>query len=231
MTTFTAPESLSSDLMPTAAGKYESAMREVTSQVVTSLGTIKDPGTAEKGAVVDLLKSVKDVLGSDTADNAETRRIAARVDARGTILRAALPMLDTWTGKDIARVFRVTPSRVSQIKRGLDRVAQYDALGIPAGDRWPVTDLEKKNDADWTAHIAALTATGGEGQGEGEGEGEGQGETAPKPADPVRAVERALDAIVSASWDPANVDDMDAMRRIADMLADATMSVNESMSA
>lgn len=223
MATFTAPESLSSDLMPTSAAKYEAEMARRTDETVAVLASATDVESVET-AMADMTP----IIGTDSADNLTARQVEARRTARRTLLRATLAVTDL-TGKDARRIFGINATNLSHVKRGIKRTAIYDALAIDAGDRWSITDLEKKSDKEWDAHLDALTATDDDTTDGGEGEGEDT-TTAPKAVDPVKAVERALDAIVGASWDPTNEDDMSAMRAIADLLADCTASVQESMS-
>lgn len=223
MATFTAPESLSSDQMPTSAAKYEKEMARRTDETVALISTATDVESVEV-AMADMTP----IIGTDDKDNLTARQVEARRTARRTLLRATLAVTDL-TGKDARRIFGINATNLSHVKRGIKRTAVYDVLAIADEDRWCITDLEKKSDKEWDKHLDVLTATDDD-TDEGEG-GEGE-DTAPAPrtVDPVKAVERALDAIVGATWDPTNVDDMTAMRAVADLLADCTASINECMS-
>ena len=217
MAMFTVSESVASDLMPTSAAKYESEMTRRVDETVSVIATATDVASVESA-----MGEMTVIVGTDSADNLDSRMIEARRSARRTLMRAALAVAD-FTGKDAKRIFGVNATNLSQIKRGIDRTATYDALGITDEDRWSITDLEKKSARDWDAHVAALTATDDDTDVDGEGEGEDT-TSAPKPktaAQVIRAITAAHDALAgSADMDDAEA--MDVANAIAALVTEAT---------
>ena len=218
MAMFTVSESVASDLMPTSAAKYESEMTRRVDETVSVIATATDVASVESA-----MGEMTVIVGTDSADNLDSRMIEARRSARRTLMRAALAVAD-FTGKDAKRIFGVNATNLSQIKRGIDRTATYDALGITDEDRWSITDLEKKTAKEWDAHLTALTATDDD-DDTATGEGEGEDTTsAPKPktaAQVIRAITAAHDALAgSADMDDAEA--MDVANAIAALVTEAT---------
>lgn len=215
---FTAPESNVSALMPTSAAKYEKEISRRTDETVAVLATATDVQSVEV-AMADMTP----VIGTDSADNLTARQVEARRSARRTLMRAALEVAD-FTGKDAKRIFGVNATNLSQIKRGMERTAAYDALGIADEDRWSITDREKKTAKEWDAHLTALTATDDDVDG-ADGEADGEDTTsAPKPktaAQVIRAITAAHDALAgSADMDDAEA--MDVANALAALVTEAT---------
>lgn len=227
---FTAPESVVSVQMPSAASKFESEVSRLTDEVLAAIASAPEVGPSktdrdagvEAGPVAQIMAAASSWLSTDSVDARETRKIEARKAARGTILRAAYATVSpVWDRTEIARVFGVSKPRVSQVKRGLDRVAEYDALDIPAGDRWSVTDLEKGKDSEWQAHLADLTATDDDDAVTGNTDTDTAPDAAPAApravtvADVLKSLDAARDALDSLT---VAVDDTEAME-IASALA------------
>lgn len=201
-TDFTAPESNVSALMPTSAAKYEKEMSRRVDETVAVLATATDLPAIES-AMADMTP----VIGTDSTDNLTARQVEARRSARRTLMRAALAVADL-TGKDAKRIFGVNATNLSQIKRGMERTAAYDALGIADDDRWSITDLEKKTAKEWDAHLTALTATDDDTDTDGADDTDDT-TAAPKPktaAQVIRAITAAHDALAGS----ADMDDMEA---------------------
>lgn len=215
--TFTAPESVASAQMPTSASKYESEMARRVDETVVVLATATDLESVEVA-----MSDMTPVIGTDSTDNLTARQIEARRKARRTLMRATLAVTDV-TGKDARRIFGVNATNLSQIKRGIERTAAYDAAGVADEDRWSITDLEKKTAREWEQHLTALTATDDDTDG-GEGEGEGEDTDAtPRPktaAQVVRAITAAHDAL-AASVDMDDVEAMDVANALAALMTEA----------
>lgn len=215
---FTAPESVASALMPTSAAKYETEMKRRVDATVAVLASATDLSSVE-AAMVEMTP----VIGTDSADNLDARMIEARRAARRTLMRATLAVTDV-AGKDAKRLFGVNASNLSQIKRGMERAATYDALGIADDDRWSITDMEKRAAREWDAHLATLTATDDD-AGESDGEGEDTTLAAPKPktaAQVVRTIMAAHDAL-AASADMDDVEAADVANALAVLMSEAQM--------
>lgn len=204
MAQFTAPESVATDLMPTTAAKYETEMSRRVDETVAVLATATDIASVEVA-----MSDMTPVIGTDSADNLDARMIEARRSARRTLMRATLASTDV-TGKDAKRLFGVNATNLSQIKRGMERTAAYDALGIADEDRWSITDREKRSAREWDAHLAALTATDDDTDTDGAGEDTGEDTAStPKPktaAQVTRAITAAMDALAGS----ADMDDVEA---------------------
>lgn len=215
-TDFTAPESVVTDLMPSSAAKYEAEMDRRVDATLPGIMAATDVKSVE-AAMAEMTK----IVGTDAKDNLTQRQVDARRGARRRLMRAALEVTD-FTGKDAKRVFGVNGTNLSQIKRGIKRTAAYDALGIADDDRWSITDLEKKTDKEWDAHLAALTATDETDESAGEDTGEDT-TSAPKPktaAQVIRAITAAHDAL-AASADMDDAEAMDVANAIAALVTEA----------
>lgn len=217
MAQFIAPESVASDLMPTSGAKYEAEMKRRVDATLPAIVAASDVESVE-AAMADMTK----IVGTDSADNLTQRQVDARRSARRTLMRAALEVAD-FTGKDAKRVFGVNGTNLSQIKRGIERTAAYDALGIADEDRWSITDREKKSAREWDAHLTALTATDDDVDGADTDDDTDDTTAAPKPktaAQVVKAITAAMDAL-AASADMDDVEAADVANAIAALNTEA----------
>lgn len=230
--TFTAPESLTDPARSTAK-RYRDDLSRLTDEAVAALSSVSEAGPVkadrvtgnEAGPVRQIMDAAREWAGTDKADNLTTAQIAARTEARGTMLRAALPVVrDVWTRQEIASVFGLTPGRVTHVMHEVDRLPVYDALGLTVGEApaWPMGRVQKASEKDWTAHVDALTATD---EDEGEdvtGNGDETAPTAPTAprdvtvADVLKSLEAAREALDSLT---VAVDDTEAMEIAAALAA------------
>lgn len=179
--------------------------------------TVKvDKKGVERTVATDLAPSAR--LGTDRADNVRDREadalkkvVSAGTASRRTVLRAALdaaPILREWPAARVTPVFGASSVVISQVKRGLDRTAVYDAHDVPEDARWSWTDRDKRRAPDWDKHIADLTATP-EAEAEGGAEGDDDTPATPKPvtvAQVVKALQAAADKVARLG----DVDDVEA---------------------
>lgn len=233
--TFTAPESLT-DPAKSSAKRYRDDLSRLTDEAVSALSSVDEAGPVKEdrvtgnaaGPVRQIMDAARPWAGTDKADNLTSAQIAARTEARGTMLRAALPVVrGVWTRQEIASVFGLTPGRVTHVMHEVDRLPVYESLGLTVGEApaWPLGRVQKASDKDWDAHVEALTAPTVDDDDTVTGNGDGgEDDTAPEApkapkdvtvADVLKSLDAARDALDSLT---VAVDDDEAME-IASALA------------
>ena len=229
--TFTAPESLT-DPARSSAKRYRDDLSRLTDEAVAALASVDEAGPVKAdrvtgnaaGPVREIMDAARPWAGTDKDDNLTTAQIAARTEARGKMLRAALPVVrDVWTRAEIASVFGLTPGRVTHVMHEVDRLPVYESLGLTVGQApaWPMGRVQKASDKDWDAHVADLTAPKSDESVTGNGGEDGPAPKAPKApaevtvADVLKSLDAAREALDSLT---VAVDDDEAME-IASALA------------